>query len=249
MNLSQRALFAALLGVAVLATGGDAAKADTDDSCGGWADSGECEKNFEWMRDNCATSCGRLHLYEDANKEVQEHAAKDEEILAQVDSFFDLSANDIHGVKVDFEEFRGDVTVVINVASQCGFTDRHYKEMVELWNEHLKPLQDSSRQVRLLAFPCNQFGEQEPGTHEEIHSFVTDTYGVDFMMMEKVDVNGPYASLVYKYLKRMAGPLHIRWNFATYYVITPDGHVIPHTGAAPLDLKTVIFHHATYDEL
>jgi glutathione peroxidase len=91
-------------------------------------------------------------------------------------------------------------------------------------------------QINILAFPCNQFGAQEPDTNENILEFAHG-YDVDFSMMDKIDVNGANASLVYKYLKAKAGPAIIAWNFATYFVVAPDGTIESHSGIEPLELK------------
>ena len=111
--------------------------------------------------------------------------------------------------KIEFSKFRGFVTILVNVASYCGYTDSHYRGLVRLWRQ-ISP----SEQVNLLAFPCNQFGAQEPGTTKEIEDFAHG-YGVEFTMMDKIDVNGPNASIVYKYLKSKAEIGNIAWNFAS----------------------------------
>jgi glutathione peroxidase-family protein len=98
------------------------------------------------------------------------------------------------------------VTIIVNVASQCGYTESHYRGLVNLWSK----VKDES--VEILAFPCNQFGYQEPESDASIFQFAK-TKGVEFTMMSKVNVNGPTASLVYKYLKKEAGPAAITWNF------------------------------------
>lgn len=179
------------------------------------------------MLGNCARSCDRM----------AKQALKDAKELEEIDSFFDLKANDIHGKSIDFGQFRGQVTLIVNVASECGYTDSHYRSLVKLY----KQIEPTSAKINILAFPCNQFGQQEPGTADEIMDFVTDEYGVEFTMMEKVDVNGPDSSVVYKFLKSKAGPSVITWNFATYYVVAPDGAVEAHSGVEPLQLKDKLF--------
>jgi glutathione peroxidase-family protein len=174
-----------------------------------------------YMLSNCAKSCD----------EMAKQALKDAKELEAIESFFDLKANDIHGKLLDFGKFRGQVTLVVNVASECGYTDSHYRSLVKLYK------QIDSKPINILAFPCNQFGQQEPGTANEILEFVEDEYGVEFTMMEKVDVNGPNASIVFKYLKSKAGPATITWNFATYFVVGPDGYVESYSGVEPLQLK------------
>jgi glutathione peroxidase len=179
-----------------------------------------------FMLSNCAKSCNQMAT----------QALKSAEELKGIDSFFDLQANDIYGKSLDFSQFRGKVTLVVNVASECGYTDSHYLSLVKLYRQ----IQSDSAPINILAFPCNQFGQQEPGTADDIVRFVTK-YGVEFTMMEKADVNGPNASIVYKFLKSKAGPPTISWNFATYYVVAPDGTVEAHSGVEPFQLKDKLF--------
>ena len=195
---------------------------------------GECEKNPGYMLGSCAASC-------DA---VAAAALKEAEELKGISSFFDLSANDIFGESLSFSKFEGQVTVVVNVASECGYTDSHYRGLVELWS-HAK----ETDRINILAFPCNQFGHQEPGSSEEINEFAVEEYGVEFTMMEKINVNGPNASIVYKYLKSQAGPTAIQWNFATYFVVSPDGTINSYSGSKPMQLKDTLFGLLQTDEL
>ena len=104
---------------------------------------------------------------------------------AALNAFADtgLTAKDIDGDMVDFETLRGQVTVLTNVASYCGYTESHYRSLVELYGA------TANRGVTILAFPCNQFGKQEPGTADEIKAFAAGK-GVQFKMMEKIEVNG-----------------------------------------------------------
>lgn len=101
---------------------------------------------------------------------------------------------------------------------------RFTRQMVQMW-KYLS----ITDQVHLLAFPCNQFGGQEPDSNEEIQQFVDSNYGVKFTMMDKVDVNGPNASMVFKYLKSQASIGNIAWNFATYFVVDKAGGVTAHS--------------------
>jgi glutathione peroxidase-family protein len=185
------------------------------------------------MLDNCATSCDS----------VANQAAQDDKDLEGITSFFELSALDIVGNLVPFKRFERDVTILINVASYCGYTDSHYKGLVKLWNE----VKHTGR-INLLAFPCNQFGAQEPKEIWEISNFVAE-YGVDFQMMDKIEVNGPQASPVYKFLKREAGPSRIAWNFASYFVVGPDGSVKSYSGVEPMELKDIALNLIVSDEL
>ena len=180
----------------------------------------------------CATSC---HA-------AQKAAEKTAQEVAAVDSFFALSAKDIDGNDVSFETFRGQVTVLTNVASYCGYTESHYRSLVELYAA------TAGKLVTILAFPCNQFGKQEPGTADDIKQFAASK-GVQFKMMEKIDVNGPDAHLVYKYLKHQTKTNAIGWNFATYFVVDPDGNVEAHNGVEPMDLLPLILEKAGSEEL
>ncbi len=211
-----------------------AAQEDQHEHCEFWAESGECDRNPGYMLSNCAKSCSV----------VAASTLKDAEELKGISSFFDLSAKDIFGETIHFEKFKGQVTVVVNVASECSYTDSHYRGLVQLW----KNVKQTER-VNILAFPCNQFGAQEPGTSEEINEFAVEEYGVEFTMMEKVDVNGRSASFVYKYLKSVAGPSVIEWNFATYFVVSPDGTVDSYSGANPMSLKGNLLSLLQTDEL
>ena len=150
-------------------------------------------------------------------------------LLESIKSFFDLSAKDINGNTVSFDKFRGEVTILTNVASKCGYTASHYKSLVELWG-HVQ-----NEKINILAFPCNQFGRQEPGSAEEIAQFAASK-GVQFTLMSKIDVNGPDADIVYQYVKKQTGTSSIKWNFATYFVVGPDGAVSAHNGVKPMDL-------------
>jgi len=115
-----------------------------------------------------------------------------------------------------------------------GYTEDHYNEMVQLYDS-LTP----TGKFELLAFPCNQFDEQEPGDAEEIKAF-TKAKGVRFKLMDKIDVNGPTTHDVYRFLKRVAGPKEIEWNFATYFVIDAEGGVQAFSDVTPLELRDTL---------
>ncbi|CAG89116.2 DEHA2F09526p [Debaryomyces hansenii CBS767] len=137
-------------------------------------------------------------------------------------SFYDLSPLDTNDKPFPFEELKGKVVLVVNVASKCGFTPQ-YKELEEL----NKKYQDKGLQI--IGFPCNQFGGQEPGSSEEIASFCSLNYGVSFPVLKKVDVNGDKTDPVYKYLKGeksgLLGLNRIKWNFEKF-LIDKNGKVI-----------------------
>lgn len=131
--------------------------------------------------------------------------------------FFELSPNDLNGQPFPFTQLKDKVTLITNVACQCGFTDKNYKQLVSLHDRM------GSRPFEILAFPCNQFGAQEPGTPEDIRGFV-EGYKVRFPMMEKIEVNGPGTHPVYTLLKGPEGA-DIRWNFFTKFLVQCKGEV------------------------
>ena len=135
---------------------------------------------------------------------------------------YDFAVKDIHGKTVKLDAYKGKPLLIVNTASKCGFTPQ-YKGLEALYEKlHGKGLE-------ILGFPCNQFGEQEPGTEAEIESFCELNYGVTFPMFEKVDVNGDSASPLYKYLKKekpgLLGLEAIKWNF-TKFLVDRNGKVI-----------------------
>ncbi|WP_105166558.1 glutathione peroxidase [Pseudoalteromonas sp. T1lg23B] len=133
-------------------------------------------------------------------------------------SFYQLSATTLKGQTFDFEELQGKVVLIVNTASQCGLTPQY---------EGLQALHDQyqDRGLVIMGFPCNQFGGQEPGDANQIEQGCLVNYGVDFMMMEKIDVNGDTTHPVYQYLKDALPGLfgkRIKWNFSKF-LIARDG--------------------------
>ena len=126
------------------------------------------------------------------------------------------------GAQLDLAEKRGKVLLVVNTASKCGFTPQ-YAGLEALWRKY------RDRGFEVLAFPCNQFGKQEPGNAEEIASFCDLNYGVSFPLMAKIEVNGEGATPLYQWLKREApgifGTRNIKWNF-TKFLIGRDGKMV-----------------------
>lgn len=112
-------------------------------------------------------------------------------------SFYKFKMKDLDGREVSMKEYKGKVVLVVNVASRCGLTPQ-YEGLVKLYQKY------QDRGLVVLGFPCNQFLGQEPGTSEEIRGFCSTTYGVDFPIFEKIDVNGENAAPLYKWLKKQA---------------------------------------------
>ena len=134
----------------------------------------------------------------------------------------ELSAQSLEGREVPLGDFAGKVLLVVNTASQCGFTPQ-YGGLQALYDEY------KDRGFAILGFPCNQFGAQEPGGEAEIGAFCERNYGVGFPMFAKIDVNGPNTHPIYKHLKKAApgllGSESIKWNF-TKFLVDRDGRVV-----------------------
>ena len=137
-------------------------------------------------------------------------------------SIHDLSARAIDGVDRSLGDFRGQVLLIVNVASKCGFTPQ-YKGLEALQRKY------AERGFAVLGFPCDQFGHQEPGNEEEIRNFCSLSYDVTFPMFAKVEVNGSGAHPLYEHLKTSAkgilGTEGIKWNF-TKFLIDRNGQVV-----------------------
>jgi glutathione peroxidase len=147
---------------------------------------------------------------------------------------YDFTVDDIHGKPVNLDQYKGKVLLIVNTASQCGYTPQ-YKGLEALYEKlHGKGLE-------VLGFPCNQFGAQEPGSADEIASFCEINYGVTFPLFAKIDVNGDKAAPLYKYLKAakpgLLGTEAIKWNF-TKFLIDRQGNV--KTRYAPNDTPEAI---------
>jgi len=133
------------------------------------------------------------------------------------------------GSSVSLEAFRGRVLLIVNTASQCGFTPQ-YAGLEELYRAY------RSRGFEVLGFPCNQFGGQEPGTAAEIGAFCRKNFDVSFPLFAKIDVNGPHALPLYRFLKQtrpgilgIFGAGSIKWNF-TKFLVDRKGNVVRRYG-------------------
>ena len=135
---------------------------------------------------------------------------------------YDFTVEDLAGKRVRLDRYKGKVMLVVNTASQCGFTPQ-YEGLEKLY----KSLHGEGLEV--LGFPCNQFGEQEPGSADEIASFCEVNYGVTFPLFGKIDVNGGKAAPLYQWLKKekpgLLGSEAIKWNF-TKFLVDRSGKVI-----------------------
>ena len=136
-------------------------------------------------------------------------------------SIYSFTAALNNGKTKSLADYKGKVLLIVNTASQCGFTPQ-YKGLQEIHSKY------HAHGLEVLGFPCNQFGHQEPGSDAEIKSFCNLNYGVEFPIFSKIDVNGDAAHPLYKFLKeRKSGLLGgtIRWNF-TKFLIDRQGNVV-----------------------
>lgn len=155
-------------------------------------------------------------------------------------SIYDIPVATLDGKPTTLEPYRGQVLLVVNVASKCGFTGQ-YKGLEELYRKY------KDRGLVVLGFPCNQFMGQEPGGADEIQSFCSLKYDVTFPMFAKVDVNGSGTHPLYEHLKSAArgtlGTQGIKWNF-TKFLVDRSGAVVSRYGpmTAPQQLGAAIEH-------
>ncbi len=142
--------------------------------------------------------------------------------MASPNTISEFSAMSIAGQRADFAAQRGNVLLIVNTASACGFTPQ-FKGLEALWRDY------ASRGLTVIGFPCNQFGAQDSGPDDEIATFCEVNYGVSFPMMAKVDVNGAKADPLWQWLKAQApgalGSEVVKWNF-TKFLVGRNGQVI-----------------------
>lgn len=142
--------------------------------------------------------------------------------MAKPSSIYDFEALSIEGKPAHLSTQRGKVLLIVNTASQCGFTPQ-FAGLEQLWKDY------RDRGLVIVGFPSNQFGQQDPGSNDEIASFCELNYGVSFPMMAKVDVNGSNAHPLWQWLTEQApgvlGSKAIKWNF-TKFLVGRDGKVL-----------------------
>ncbi|GME99508.1 unnamed protein product [Ambrosiozyma monospora] len=147
--------------------------------------------------------------------------------------FYSFTPTDIEGQPFPFKNLKGKVVLIVNTASRCGFT-KQYKELQQLYSKY------SDQGLEIIAFPCNQFGGQEPGTNTDIVEFCTSKYDVQFPIMEKCDVNGVNESPIFTWLKDgktgFFGLKVIKWNFEKF-LIDKQGNVIQRYASIKTPMK------------
>ncbi|KAM0949533.1 putative peroxidase [Dioscorea sansibarensis] len=173
------------------------------------------------LTSSCRASlhCFAAHSYRQSSAFYSTSAP---EMAQSASSVHDFTVKDARGNDVDLSIYKGKVLLIVNVASQCGFTNTNYTELSQLYEKY----KDSGFEI--LAFPCNQFGGQEPGTNEEILQFACTRYKAEYPIFDKVDVNGNNTAPIYKFLKSSKGSIFgdsIKWNFSKF-LVDKDGNVI-----------------------
>ncbi len=136
-------------------------------------------------------------------------------------TIYEFNAKDLNGNEVDFAQFKDKVLLIVNTASKCGFTPQ-FEGLEKLYQSY------KDQGLVVIGFPCNQFGSQDPGSNEEIGEFCQKNYGVSFLMMQKIDVNGDNEHPLYTWLKKQEGGFltdGIKWNF-TKFLVNRQGEVV-----------------------
>ena len=137
-------------------------------------------------------------------------------------NIYQFEAELLDGQNKAFSDYEGKVLLIVNTASKCGFTSQ-FAGLEKLYQQY------KDQGLEILGFPCNQFGGQDPGSNKEIGTFCQRNYGVKFPMFAKVDVKGPEAHVIFRYLTREAkgilGSSTIKWNF-TKFLVDREGNVV-----------------------
>lgn len=149
-------------------------------------------------------------------------------------TIYDFTVKDAEGNDISLEQYRGKTLIIVNTASKCGFTPQYdaLQDIYESWKD---------KGLEILAFPCDQFAHQEPGTNKEIQNFCEVNFGITFPVFGKLDVNGKTAHPLYQYLraeKHGRGSDKIKWNF-TKFIVDANGTVIDRYASAVKPEKLV----------
>ncbi|KAL0370542.1 UNVERIFIED_CONTAM: putative glutathione peroxidase 4 [Sesamum angustifolium] len=150
-------------------------------------------------------------------------------------SIHEFIVKDSKGRDVDLSIYKGKVLLVVNVASKCGFTNSNYTQLTELYSQY------KDKGLEILAFPCNQFLYQEPGSSEDAEQFACTRFKAEYPIFQKVKVNGADTAPVYKFLKSSKGGIFgsgIKWNF-TKFLVDKEGVVLKRYGSttSPLAIE------------
>ncbi|MBO7580990.1 MAG: glutathione peroxidase [Bacteroidaceae bacterium] len=140
-------------------------------------------------------------------------------LTVSAQGIYDFKVKDDGGKEVSLADYKGKVLLVVNTATRCGFTPQ-YKDLEALYEKY------RNEGLEILDFPCNQFGQQAPGSIQEIHQFCTANFAIQFPQFDKIEVNGENEHPLYAWLKAQKGfEGDIRWNF-TKFLISRDGQVL-----------------------
>ncbi|KAL8195682.1 hypothetical protein R6Q57_025435 [Mikania cordata] len=137
-------------------------------------------------------------------------------------TIYDFTVKDIDQKDVPLSKFKGKVLLIVNVASQCGLTSSNYSELTQLYSKY------KDQGLEILAFPCNQFGFQEPGSNEQIKQFACTRFKAEFPIFDKIDVNGPFTAPIFQFLKSSSGGFLgdlVKWNFEKF-LVDKNGKVV-----------------------
>jgi glutathione peroxidase len=171
---------------------------------------------------NCVAAIGALAVvcvqFQVAEGEEKAGPINSQRVQRMAPSFYSLKARTITGQEQLLSQYQGSVALVVNVASLCGYTEQ-YRGLQQLY------LKYKDRGFVILGFPSNDFGEQEPGSNQEIHNFCTGRFGVTFPLFSKSKVTGDQKNVVYEYLTGHAGKSEVQWNFEKF-LVGRDGKVI-----------------------
>lgn len=150
----------------------------------------------------------------------QTQAGKNPKGIEMNNNISRITVKDINGKEVKLSDYKGKVLLIVNVASYCGFT-KQYAGLEEIYKKY------KDKGFEILAFPCNQFGEQEPGTNEEIKNFCSSKFDVTFKLFDRIDVNGKGKSPLYSVLtdNEVTGKADVKWNFEKF-LIDKNGNVV-----------------------
>ncbi|GAB1857785.1 glutathione peroxidase [Flavobacteriaceae bacterium MHTCC 0001] len=146
---------------------------------------------------------------------------KSEENKMAITSIYDIPINSLQGAPINLSIFKGKYILFVNVASKCGFTPQ-YRDLQKLYEQY-------NDKIQVIAVPCNQFGNQEPGTPEDISTFCEVNYGVSFLVTEKIEVKGKHQHPLYKWLTKKINngvkDTSVKWNFQKYLIDT-EGNLV-----------------------
>lgn len=182
---------------------------DIHSKCQMWAEEGECEKNPGYMLESCPDACASHAVLHDVPE-----------------SFYAIIETDINGHEVDFRSFEGKPVYIVNTASYCGYTAENFAALRQLKRLVADGLQ-------LVLAPCNQFGEQEPGSSADVAKFAKEQ-GYEGLILSKADVNGANTRPAFRFLKSKTSKHYIQWNFDGKFFVDAQGSVHSLAGSDPV---------------